>query len=75
MKSFLKIGLLFALIVAGRYMQLTTPASAAGLAKSPVSTFASDTTTVMLAHYLDEKPTVATPIGQRQAAERSTTWF
>jgi len=31
MKSLLKLGLLFTLIIAGRYLQLTAPAAVAGL--------------------------------------------
>ncbi len=74
MKSLLKIGSLFALIVAGRYMQLTTPAATVGLAKSPVLIFASDTTTMTLAHYLTKRPATATPVSQREAGQ-TTTWF
>ncbi|TFZ68222.1 hypothetical protein E4631_04335 [Hymenobacter sp. UV11] len=74
MKSFLKTGFLFALIVAGRYMQLTTPAATAGLAKPPVQIFAPDTTTLTLAHYLNEQPVLATPVNQREAVQ-PTTWF
>ena len=36
MKVFLKLGALFTLIIAGRYMQLTTPAATAGLTKTPI---------------------------------------
>lgn len=74
MKSFLKIGSLFALIVAGRYMQLTTPAATVGLTESPALVFASDTTTMTLAHYLNEQPATATPVSQREA-DQPTTWF
>lgn len=74
MKSFLKIGLLFALIIAGRYMQLTTPAATVGLAKPPMQLFAADTTTLTLAHYLQVQPATATPVSQREASQ-PTTWF
>lgn len=74
MKSFLKIGSLFALIIAGRYMQLTTPAATAGLVKSPMLVFTSDTTTMTLARYLNEQSATATPVSQREAAQ-PTTWF
>lgn len=74
MKSLLKIGSLFALIVAGRYMQLTTPAATTGLVKSPVVIFASDTTTMTLAHYLNERPATVIPVSQREASQ-PITWF
>lgn len=56
-------------------MQLTTPTATAGLTKSPVLVFASDTTSsLILAHYADRQPTVATPVSQQQA-DQPTTWF
>jgi hypothetical protein len=74
MKSLLKISLLFALIIAGRYMQLTTPAATAGLVKTPVLIFTPVTTPITLAHYFNERPGSTIPVGQREA-NHHTTWF
>jgi len=77
MKSFLKLGSLFALIIAGRYMQLAQPAASAGLAKAPVTLFLPDSSTSMtLTNYNkpENAPTI-TPVNQRKQQELPTTWF
>lgn len=77
MKSLLKIGSLFALVIAGRYMQLAQPAASAGLAKAPVTLFLPDSTTnVTLTHYTDDQSaTTITPVNQRKQQELPLTWF
>ncbi|MGI4759199.1 MAG: hypothetical protein ACRYF0_00735 [Janthinobacterium lividum] len=76
MKSFLKLGSLFALIIAGRYMQLAQPAASAGLAKAPVTFFApSSATNVTLTNYTKEEPTTITPVNQRKQQALPLTWF
>ncbi|MGI4738556.1 MAG: hypothetical protein ACRYG7_25585 [Janthinobacterium lividum] len=75
MKSFFKIASLFALIVAGRYMQLATPAATTGLAKTPVALFAADSAaTLTLARYVNRWPAQAVPVSQQQA-NQPMTWF
>ena len=77
MKSFLKLGSLFALIIAGRYMQLAQPAASAGLAKAPVTLFLPTSSTSMtLTNYNkpENTPTI-TPVNQRKPQEASVTWF
>lgn len=79
MKSFLKLGSLFALIIAGRYMQLAQPAASAGLAKAPVTLFvpstAVNTTNVTLANYTQENKATSTPINQEKKQQLPLTWF
>jgi hypothetical protein len=79
MKSFLKLGSLFALIIAGRYMQLAQPAASAGLAKAPVTLFApspSNATNMTLTSYTEEKQAnTITPVNQRKKQELPLTWF
>jgi hypothetical protein len=77
MKSFLKLGSLFALIIAGRYMQLAQPAASAGLAKAPVTLFApSSATNVTLTSYTkEEQATTITPVNQRKKQELPVSWF
>ncbi|QKG51487.1 hypothetical protein [Hymenobacter sp. BRD67] len=77
MKSFLKLGSLFALIIAGRYMQLTTPAATAGLAKPPVELFAPSNlaNSMTLTRYTEEEAPTITPINQRKPDKQSVTWF
>jgi hypothetical protein len=77
MKSFLKLGSLFALIIAGRYMQLAQPAASAGLAKAPVTLFApGNSTTMTLTSYTEqEQPTSITPVNKREKQELPLTWF
>ena len=75
MKSLLKLGSLFALIVAGRYMQLATPTATAGLAKTPVAVFSADSVaSLTLARYVDSRPVEAVPVSQQQASQ-PITWF
>lgn len=76
MKSFLKLGSLFALIIAGRYMQLAQPAASAGLAKAPVTLLLPNSTdSVTLTNYTKEEPTTITPVNQRKQQELPVTWF
>ncbi len=76
MKSFLKIGSLFALIIAGRYMQLTESASEAGFAKSSLLFTPSTATTMTLTRYTQEQPVnIITPVNQREQEQASVTWF
>jgi hypothetical protein len=76
MKSLLKLGSLFALIIAGRYMHLTEAASEAGLAKSPLLFTPSTATTMTLTRYTQEQPVnTFTPVNQREQAPSSVTWF
>lgn len=77
MKSFLKLGSLFALIIAGRYMQLTQPAASAGLAKAPVTLFApSNAADITLTSYTaEEQNNTITPVNQRKKQELPLTWF
>jgi len=76
MKSILKLGSLFALIIAGRYMQLAQPAASAGLAKAPVTLFIPDNTTnVTLTSYKQEPAGTITPVNQRKKQELPLTWF
>jgi hypothetical protein len=77
MKSLLKLGSLFALIIAGRYMQLAQPAASAGLAKAPVTLFLPDSANgVTLTNYKKEASTTATitPVNQRKQ-QLPVTWF
>jgi len=75
MKSFLKLGSLFALIIAGRYMQLAQPAASAGLAKAPITLFAPSITSMTLTNYNTQEPaSTITPVSQRKP-EQSLTWF
>jgi hypothetical protein len=77
MKSLLKLGSLFALIIAGRYMQLAQPAASAGLAKAPVTLFLPNSSTSMtLTNYNkpENTPTI-TPVNQRKPQQASVTWF
>lgn len=75
MKSFFKIGSLFALIMAGRYMQLTTPTAAAGLAKTPIQLSTADTATALtLARYVDSHPVTTTTVSE-QPADQAVNWF
>ena len=71
MKSLIKLSLLFALIIAGRYMQLTTPADVAGLTKSPVVLFTP--TTMTLAHYMESQPVPVVPVSQQKQV--AATWY
>ena len=77
MKSLLKLGSLFALIIAGRFMQLAQPAASAGLAKAPVTLFLPNSTeNVTLTNYTKEEPaTTITPVNQRKKQELPVTWF
>jgi len=77
MKSFLKLGSLFALIIAGRYMQLAQPAASAGLAKAPVTLFApGNASNMTLTSYSKEEQTNnITPVNQRKKQELPLTWF
>ncbi len=75
MKSFLKIGSLFALIIAGRYMHLTDSASDAGLAKSPLLFTPSTATTMTLTRYTQEPVSTITPVSQREQEPVPVTWF
>ncbi|GAA4493826.1 hypothetical protein GCM10023172_02900 [Hymenobacter ginsengisoli] len=76
MKSLLKLGSLFALIIAGRYMQLAQPAASAGLAKAPVTLFLPDSANgVTLTNYTKAEPAATiTPVNQRKQ-EQPLTWF
>jgi hypothetical protein len=73
MKSILKLGSLFALIIAGRYMQLAQPAASAGLAKAPVTLFIP--TSVTLTTYEQEPASTIVPVNQRKKQELPLTWF
>jgi hypothetical protein len=76
MKSILKLGSLFALIIAGRYMQLAQPAASAGLAKAPVTLFIPTSTTSMtLTTYKQEPASTIVPVNQRKKQELPLTWF
>ncbi|WP_223648711.1 hypothetical protein [Hymenobacter psoromatis] len=79
MKLFLKLGSLFALIIAGRYMQLTTPSATAGLTKSPVAlAFPSSTfKDLPLTRYTTEQPISPTIIRVSQHPKKAEpiTWF
>jgi hypothetical protein len=77
MKAFLKLGSLFTLIIAGRFMQLAQPAASAGLAKAPVTLFAPDSTIGMtLTNYSKEQPAnTITPVNQRKPQELPLSWF
>jgi len=76
MKSILKLGSLFALIIAGRYMQLAQPAASAGLAKAPVTLFTPTSTTSMtLTTYKQEPANTIVPVNQRKKQELPLTWF
>jgi hypothetical protein len=77
MKSLLKLGSLFALIIAGRYMQLAQPAASAGLAKAPITLFLPDSSAnVTLTNYTKEGPTTTIrPVNQRKKQELPVTWF
>jgi len=76
MKSILKLGSLFALIIAGRYMQLAQPAASAGLAKAPVTLFTPTSTTSMtLTTYKQEPVNTIVPVNQRKKQELPLTWF
>lgn len=77
MKSFLKLGSLFALIIAGRYMQLAQPAASAGLVKAPITLFAPDLTSMTLTNYStkEEPAGTITPVNQRKQQELPVTWF
>jgi hypothetical protein len=76
MKSILKLGSLFALIIAGRYMQLAQPAASAGLAKAPVTLFIpTNTTSMTLTTYKQEPASTIVPVNQRKKQELPLTWF
>lgn len=77
MKSLLKIGSLFALIIAGRYMQLIAPAATAGLAEAPKMIFVPRNTNVMtLTNYSQNQAKSAiTPVSQRKQQTLPVTWF
>ena len=76
MKSILKLGSLFALIIAGRYMQLAQPAASAGLAKAPVTLFIpTSTTSLTLTTYKQEPASTIVPVNQRKKQELPLTWF
>ncbi len=77
MKSFLKLGSLFALIIAGRYMQLAQPAASAGLAKAPVTLYTpGNVSNMTLTSYSkEEQATNITPVNQRKEQELPLTWF
>ena len=78
MKLFLKLGSLFALIIAGRYMQLTTPAATAGLIKSPVVlAFPSTFNDLPLTRYTTERPISPTivRVSQQPRKAEPVTWF
>ena len=78
MKAFLKLGSLFALIIAGRYMQLTTPAATAGLTKSPiVLTLPTSLNGLTSRDYYHGSPTPPTIISVRQQPKQPepVTWF
>lgn len=74
MKSFLKIGSLFALIITGRYLQLAQPAASAGLVKAPV-TIPANLTNVTLTSYKKEPAASITPVNQRKQQQMPITWF
>lgn len=78
MKVFLKLGSLFALIIAGRYMQLTTPAATAGLTKSPVLlALPASLNNLTSTYYYHESPTPSTitSVSQRPKKTELVTWF
>jgi len=76
MKSILKLGSLFALIIAGRYMQLAQPAASAGLATAPVTLFIpNNTNSVTLTSYQQEPASTIVPVSQRKKQELPLTWF
>ncbi len=76
MKSILKLGSLFALIIAGRYMQLAQPAASAGLAKATVTlSIPSTLTKVSLTSYKEEPASTIVPVNQRKKQEQPLTWF
>ena len=77
MKSLLKISSLFALIIAGRYMQLTAPAATAGLAEAPKMLFVPRNTNAMTLTNYSQEPinSVITPVSQRKQETLSVTWF
>lgn len=87
MKSILKLGSLFALIITGRYMQLAQPAASAGLAQAPVTLFfptdatnptdstPTDSTNLTLTTYKQEAASTIVPVNQRKKQERPLTWF
>jgi hypothetical protein len=76
MKSILKLGSLFALIIAGRYMQLAQPAASAGLATAPVTLFLpNNTNSVTLTSYKQTPASTIVPVNQRKKQELPLTWF
>lgn len=77
MKSFLKLGSLFALIIAGRYMQLAQPAASAGLIKAPIILFApSSSANVTLTNYTQgQQAPIIAPVSQQKKQELPLTWF
>ena len=76
MKSILKLGSLFALIIAGRYMQLAQPAASAGLATAPVTLFIpNNTNSVTLTSYQQEPASTIVPVSKRKKQELPLTWF
>ena len=78
MKAFLKLGSLFALIIAGRYMQLTTPAATAGLVKSPVLlVLPAGLSNLTNTHYYRQSPAPPTIISVSQQPKKTelATWF
>jgi hypothetical protein len=76
MKLLLKLGSLFALVIAGRYMQLAQPAASAGLAKAPVTIYLPDSTSsVTLTNYSKgQSAATITPVSQRKQ-QLPLTWF
>ena len=78
MKAFLKLGSLFTLIIAGRYMQLTTPAATAGLVKSPVilalPASINNLTSTYYYHKSPAPPTIIS-VSQQQKKMELVTWF
>lgn len=65
MKSLVKLGLLLALVVAGRYLQLTAPAEVAGLRKPTVEAFA-PLSSIILTRYISSPPAPVVPVDQRR---------
>lgn len=76
MKVFLKLGSLFALIIMGRYMQLTTPAATAGLTKPPVQlALPASLNTLTSTYYYHDSPTTIISVSQQPKKMGSLTWF
>lgn len=74
MKSFLKLTLLFSLIVAGRYMQSVAPTPAGLQRKPPLAVLTPDT--VLLTHYTSYSTSLLTPVVQASQHKRPTaTWY